>query len=324
MRIFGSDRIASVMDRLGAEEGEVLTHPLVNKAIASAQKRVEGQNFEIRKHLLEYDDVMNRQRNVIYRIRRRILKGEEIKDEIIDRLEEAADIVISQYAVEGQYPEVWDLEALYSALKKSFDIVYSIPQETLSTKTADEVVNDVTEMIKEKYREVESALGSEHMSEIERQLLLMVIDNYWKDHLHSMDHLKDAIRFRGYAQRDPLHEYKKEGLSQFEVTMDRIAVAVAERLMHVDTEFLERQKQAMARAAEIEEMRRQSMSASSEKMGQFATPPKTAIRPGEKPGGSAAAPGPATVTRDRPKVGRNEPCPCGSGKKYKKCCGRGA
>ncbi|MFC1584961.1 preprotein translocase subunit SecA [Fibrobacterota bacterium] len=324
MRIFGSDRIARIMDKLGAEEGEVITHPLVNKAIANAQKRVESQNFEIRKHLLEYDDVMNRQRRVIYGVRRRILKGEEIQDEILSRLEEAVDIVISQYAVEGKHPEVWDLETLYSALKKSFAVDYRVPENELSSKTPAAILDEVTELVRKKYNGIETSISSEHMREIERQLLLMVIDNFWKDHLNSMDHLKDAIRFRGYAQRDPLQEYKKEGLSMFENTLDRIAVAVSERLMHIDTDFIERQKQAMQRAAELEKLRRQNMSATSEEINAFASGARNAPQQrGVRPGGTAVAAKPATFTRNQPKVGRNSPCPCGSGKKYKKCCGRG-
>jgi preprotein translocase subunit SecA len=323
MRIFGSERIAKIMDRLGAKEGEVLTHPFINKAIANAQKRVESQNFEIRKHLLEYDDVMNQQRTVIYRVRRRILKGEEVKDEIQARLEDAVDVIISQYAAEGKYPEVWDLNLLYETLKKSFTIEYSIPDDALSRKTANEVIDDIVDIVNKKYEHIESTLGSEHMREIERQLLLMVIDNYWKEHLNSMDHLKDAIRFRGYAQRDPLQEYKKEGLSTFEMTLDRIAVATAERLMHIDTDFIERQKQAMARAAEIEEMRRQNMSVSSEQINPFASPSGPRPQEQPRPGGATVAAKPATFSRAQPKIGRNEPCPCGSGKKYKKCCGKG-
>ncbi|MBF0432728.1 MAG: preprotein translocase subunit SecA [Fibrobacteria bacterium] len=318
MRIFGSTRIATIMDKLGAQEGEVITHPWVNKAIANAQKRVEAQNFEMRKHLLEYDDVMNQQRSVIYRVRRLILKGEEVKDEILTRIEDSADIVISEHAISGKYPEVWDLEVLYQALKKSFAIDYRIPEEELSGKPSEGVVDDVIKLIKQKYEEVEKAVGEEHLREIERQLLLMIIDNFWKEHLNSMDHLKDAIRFRGYAQKDPLQEYKKEGLTLFENTMDRIAVATAERLMHVDTEFMEKQRLAMARAAEIEELRRQNMSESSEEL----TPFSASARQSNQAGGATQKGAGVTTVRSAPKVGRNSPCPCGSGKKYKKCCGR--
>jgi preprotein translocase subunit SecA len=349
MRIFGSDRISRIMDRLGVEEGEVISHPLVNRAIATAQKRVEGQNFEIRKHLLEYDDVMNKQRTVIYGLRRRILKGEEIKDEIESRMEEAIEEVISQYAAAGNYPENWELDKLYADLKRAFDIDYSIPEDSLHYQNAEQTVEQVAELARKKYAAIEAGIGSEQLREIERQVLLGVIDHLWREHLYAMDHLRDATRFRGYAQKDPLQEYKKEGFAMFETTLERIAMDVSQRILHIDPDFLKRQQEAMIRAREMElaRMRQMEFSMPGEPEGGVhvnasaedqMSPPQPrelpAVRiqagpaPARAPQASAAArpvqarpmvmPGPAIDVRN---IGRNDPCPCGSGKKFKKCHG---
>src|SRR5690606_10322877 len=187
MRIFGSDRISRIMERLGVEEGEVISHPLVNRAIATAQKRVEGQNFEIRKHLLDYDDVMNKQRTIVYGLRRRILNGEEIKDEIDSRIQDAVEKVISQYAVNGNYPENWDREKLYAELKRAFDIDYRIPDADLHSQSAEATLDQAVELARNKYGQIETAIGSEQLREIERQVLLGVIDHLWREHLYAMD-----------------------------------------------------------------------------------------------------------------------------------------
>ncbi|MDB5049207.1 MAG: protein translocase subunit secA [Fibrobacteres bacterium] len=352
MRIFGSDRISRIMDRLGVEEGEVISHPLVNRAIATAQKRVEGQNFEIRKHLLEYDDVMNKQRTVVYGLRRRILKGEEIKDEIETRIVEAVDEVVSQYAVAGNYPENWELDKLYAELKRAFDLDYSIAGDVLHYQSAEQTVDQVVELAKQKYAAIETAIGSEQLREIERQVLLGVIDHLWREHLYAMDHLRDATRFRGYAQKDPLQEYKKEGFAMFATTLERIAMDVSQRILHIDPDFLKRQQEAMIRAREIEmaRMRQMEFSMPGEPEGGVAAnlppqgvapqsrelppvqiqsgpvrSPQAQSAPGQgRPSPQArpmVAPGPAIDVKN---VGRNDPCPCGSGKKFKKCHGTDA
>lgn len=355
MRIFGSDRISRIMDRLGVEEGEVISHPLVNRAIATAQKRVEGQNFEIRKHLLEYDDVMNKQRTVVYGLRRRILNGEEIKDEIEGRIEEAVDQVVSLYALAGNYPENWELEKMYAELKRAFNIDYAIVPEELHHQTADETIDQVFELAKKKYVEIEGKVGSETLREIERQVLLGVIDHLWREHLYAMDHLRDATRFRGYAQKDPLQEYKKEGFAMFAVTLERMAMEVTQRILHIDPDFLRRQQEAMiqARQQEMERMRQMQFSMPGEPSGAPGAPPPQEVdvaTPSQPQASRAAAmPRPALQSASqatgarspqpmRPasggvdprsitelkNVGRNDPCPCGSGKKFKKCHGTGA
>jgi len=348
MRIFGGpDRIMKWMDRMGVKEDEVISHSMVNRAIATAQKRVEGQNYEIRKHLLEYDDVLNKQRTVVYRLRRRILQGEEIKDEILTRLDEAADLVVAPYAIEAKYPESWELEKFYAEVKRSFAIDYTIPQESLQTLGAEEIAEQIAEAIKARYAEIETALGSETMRDIERQVLLGVIDLAWREHLYAMDGLRDATRFRGYAQKDPLQEYKKEGFALFGAALERIAAETVQRLLHIDPDFLVRQQQAMIQAREQEARLRAQL--------QFSAPgePGGGVGQGAPQGGMSstpipqfsapqvsgaarpvAGPMPGTVVPRAPQqipanhpafkdVGRNDPCPCGSGKKFKKCHGEG-
>ena len=350
MRIFGSDRISRIMDRLGVEEGEVISHPLVNRAIATAQKRVEAQNFEVRKHLLEYDDVMNKQRTVVYRLRRRILKGEEIKDEIEVRVDEAVEQVVSEYAIGGNYPENWELDKMYAELKRAFDIEYAIAPDVLHYQNAETTLEQVLDLARNKYVAIETAIGSEQLREIERQVLLGVIDHLWREHLYAMDGLRDATRFRGYAQKDPLQEYKKEGFAMFAGTLERIAMDVTQRILHIDPDFLKRSQEAALRARELEmqRMRQMEFSMPGEPQGFSSQPaveheggePASAPQPRELPpvriqGGSAPrasqpgsrpmpqrmAPGPALDIKN---VGRNDPCPCGSGKKFKKCHGTDA
>ncbi len=359
MRIFGSDRISRIMDRLGVEEGEVISHPLVNRAIATAQKRVEGQNFEIRKHLLEYDDVMNKQRTVVYGLRRRILKGEEIKDEIETRIDESVEQVVSVYSVNGNFPENWELEKLYQELKRAFDIEYAIPEDVLHYQSSETTLEQLIELARKKYAVIEDAIGAAQLREIERQVLLGVIDHLWREHLYAMDHLRDATRFRGYAQKDPLQEYKKEGFAMFAVTLDRIAMDVTQRILHIDPDFLRKQQEAMIRAREMELARMQQMQylqpsepgaapdadeseAEDEENEDNQPVQRTPVRseptrstpqlPGARvlpgvqirPGAPAQRPQAQGPAIDLKNIGRNDPCPCGSGKKFKKCHGTGA
>ncbi|HEY3064613.1 MAG TPA: preprotein translocase subunit SecA [Methylomirabilota bacterium] len=301
LRIFGSQRIQKIMERLGMEEGEPIEHKLVTRAIATAQKRVETHNYEIRKHLLEYDDVMNKQREIIYGMRRQILDGESQADTIAEWIEDLAMATLDSHAAPGTHAEDWDMVALGEALFQLFDVRIP-PARFMDVASRDGLEELVIPAVKERYAERERELSPELLRALERHEMLIVIDHQWKDHLLSIDHLKEGIGLRGYGQRDPLTEYKKEAFDLFQDMVERVKAAVVERLFKV---------QLVREGAPV----------------QVPTITARAIPTTESRGESpienrrhaaAAAPTPRTATGE--KVGRNDPCPCGSGKKYKKCC----
>ena len=302
LRIFGSQRVERIMERLGMQEGEPIEHKLVTRAIATAQKRVETHNFEIRKHLLEYDDVMNKQREVIYGMRRQILEGESQTETIAEWIDELVESTIDAYAARGAHPEDWDLAGLTEALPRQFDT--RIPAAEFSEVVSREALDDlVREAVKARFAERERELGPELLQALERHEMLIVLDTQWKDHLLSIDHLKEGIGLRGYGQRDPLTEYKKEAFDLFEDMFQRMKAAVIERLFKVQ----------IVRDAPMELPAMTAWADARESRGEVA---------GE-PARSAAAPAPRTQAVPRTptgeKIGRNDPCFCGSGKKYKKC-----
>jgi preprotein translocase subunit SecA len=307
LRIFGSQRIQRIMERLGMEEGEPIEHKLVTRAIATAQKRVENHNFEIRKHLLEYDDVMNKQREIIYGMRRQILDGESQADTVVEWIDDLVAGTIDGYASEAAHVEDWDLGGLTEALHRQFDVKIAPAQfeEVVSREGLERLVG---EAVKERYAERERELGDELMRALERHEMLLVIDTQWKDHLLSIDHLKEGIGLRGYGQRDPLTEYKKEAFDLFQDMVERVKGAVVERLFKVQVvRDAPMDLPAMTAWADARETR-------GELPSQPGAPSMAPARPAPKP---AAAPRTATGE----KIGRNDPCHCGSGKKYKKCHG---
>src|SRR6185503_5657429 len=301
LRIFGSQRIQRIMERLGMEEGEPIEHKLVTRAIATAQKRVENHNFEIRKHLLEYDDVMNKQREIIYGMRRQILDGESQAETIAEWIEDLVGGTIDGYASEAAHVEDWDLGALTEALHRQFDVKIA-PAQYEEVASREGLEGLVGEAVKERYAERERELGEELMRALERHEMLLVIDTQWKDHLLSIDHLKEGIGLRGYGQRDPLTEYKKEAFDLFEDMFERVKAAVIERLFKVQ----------IVRDAPMELPAMTAWADARESRGALAGEPPRATAPAPK---TAAAPRTATGE----KIGRNDPCFCGSGKKYKKC-----
>ena len=285
MRIFGSDRISGLMGKLGMDEDIPIENRMVSKAIENAQKRVEAHNFDIRKHLLEYDDVMNKQRTEIYVFRRELLQGENLKDRIYSMMDEFVDEILSIYCPEDKHREEWDMKGLSDAVYGVFSIIPHIPPADI-TSLKETLISE----IRNAYEKKESEISSEMMRYLEKIILLQIVDSQWKDHLLAMDHLKEGIGLRGYGQRDPLAEYKKEAFEIFSEMTGRISTEVLRRLFKIQI-----QKQEDVRR---EERRQLQMN----------------YNRGE---GSSGA---QTVRRGR-KVGRNDPCPCGSGKKFKKCCG---
>ena len=308
MRIFASERVSQLMLKLGMEEGVPIEHGMVTRAIANAQKKVEAHNFEIRKQLLEYDDVMNKQREVIYQHRHAVLAGENLKADLLDMMADIIDSAMAIYCPAEQYPEEWDMAGLVEMMHGQFglDITQGKQDQgdSLRDLGRDALIEDLKKLVHDGYERKEQELGSELMRFLEKTFMLQVIDHHWKDHLLGMDHLRDGIGLRGYGQKDPLIEYKKEGYDLFAGMMQRIKSDALERLFRV---------QAVRQEAPPEQ----------QQAAPPPPPPPVIARPqptltlnrGE------AAEAPKTVERADDKVGRNDPCPCGSGKKYKKCHG---
>jgi preprotein translocase subunit SecA len=301
LRIFGSQRIQRIMDRLGMEEGEPIEHKLVTRAIATAQKRVENHNFEIRKHLLEYDDVMNKQREIVYGMRRQILDGESQAETISEWIDDLVGITLDAYAPGNSHPEEWDLAGLNEALHRQFDVKIA-PSRYAEVVSRDGLGELVADAVRQRYGERENELGRDLLRALERHEMLIVMDGQWKDHLLSIDHLKEGIGLRGYGQRDPLTEYKREAFELFQDMASRVKAAVVERLFKVQ----------IVRDTPMELPAITAWADTQESRGPLAGDASRA--------GAPATPRPAPRTASGEKVGRNDPCPCGSGKKYKKCC----
>ena len=297
MRIFGADRIQGIMTRLGMEEGVPIEHRLVTRAIENAQKKVEAHNFDIRKHLLEYDDVMNKQREVIYHQRREILKGQNLKGEILEMAEGLAEEKVAACADKNLHPAEWNLDSLNETLHHQFNLRLQMKPEEQESLTPERLQEIVVEHVTRAYEDKERRFGDPLLRQLEQFVMLQTIDNLWKDHLLSMDHLKEGVSLRGYAQKNPLQEYQKEAFETFEEMMHRIQEDCVQRLFTVEL--------AEERPPEQLEVqpRRQ----------------RTVLSHG---GNGQEQPQAATVRRQAAKVGRNDPCPCGSGRKYKRCCGK--
>jgi preprotein translocase subunit SecA len=327
LRLFGSDRISKIMEKLGMEEGEPIEHTMVTRAIETAQKRVEAHNFEIRKHLLEYDDVMNTQRQIIYGERNKILEGESLKDTLQEMRGEVIDGQLALYTNEETYPEEWDLAGLTEAVKRQFDLEISWPAEEVPSLTQALLRDSIEERALKAYEEREAKLGPEMIRYLERMIMLQVVDSQWKDHLLAMDHLKEGIGLRGYGQKDPLIEYKREGFEMFE--------AMVERIRQQTIEYLYRVQVAPADAFPFDDAQgRPFDSAQGRPVDEARVAPSAGGRDGDILGRPEARSQPRLAERSlRPtastapikiagkKIGRNDPCPCGSGRKYKKCCG---
>ncbi|NLC07529.1 MAG: preprotein translocase subunit SecA [Syntrophomonadaceae bacterium] len=285
MRLFGSDAISGIMDRLGMDDSTPIEHSLISRSIENAQRRVESRNFDLRKNVLQYDDVMNQQREIIYAQRKQVLFGENLKETILDMLEKVIDATISTYAGESQYPEEWDLHSLLEFAEQCFLPGHQLQPADLQELSRAEVRDLFLNQAINYYEQREEELGSEQLREIERVVLLRVVDNKWMDHLDAMDQLRQGIGLRAYGQRDPLIEYKFEAYQMFQAMISSIQEDTIRWVFR-------------ARVAEPrrESVRRMVENRDAEEVRQ--------------------------PVRAENKTGRNAPCPCGSGKKYKKCCGR--
>ncbi|MEE8574127.1 MAG: preprotein translocase subunit SecA [Thermodesulfobacteriota bacterium] len=306
MRIFGSDRISGIMDKLGMEEDTPIEHSLVSKAIEGAQKKVEGHNFDIRKHLLEYDDVMNQQREVVYGYRRQILGEGETENLLFEFSEEVIEDIIDTHIDEKAHIEEWDTK---SVMENAYQILGAeLTEDDLkSASKREELIPLIAGKAKEVYSEKVESAGRESFEQFERYMMLSTLDNLWKDHLLSMDHLKSGIGLRGYGQKDPLNEYKKEGFDLFAAMIFTMKCEVVERIQRVQIQMNEEGEEASEPPVmpEMPKPREQKV---------------TLSRGEEQSGGEPEKQKPET--RAAEKIGRNAPCPCGSNKKYKKCCGK--
>jgi len=355
MRLFAPERIASMMDKLGAQEGEVITHRFLTRAIEQAQKRVEGHHFAIRKHLLEYDDVMNQQREVIYTLRNAALEKADLRDRVAEMMTEQVQALIDKHVSPSAHPDQWDLTGLGDDMQMLLLAPVDLSGERLSYQELQERCQTAA---RNAYADREALFGPDQMREIERWILLRVIDEKWRDHLYEIDQLRAGIGLRAYGQKDPLLEYKREAFDMFEELMANIDADTVRYLFRVMPARPQqapppppapRQGEAAVPAAgngsegagapapaPQPAPRRAPEPAETVVVGAggLAARPMGAIRENKPAAGTvggprtaapaAPEPPPQTFVRDQPKVGRNDPCPCGSGKKYKKCHGASA
>ncbi len=300
LRIFGSNRISGIMDKLGMEEDEPIEHTMITRAIENAQKKVEGHHFDIRKHLLEYDDVMNTQREIIYRQRREVLDGENLQHVLHDMTDELIDGIVDEVAQDRVSAEDWNWEYCEQQVTEIFNRKPDWSEEERDAFNADTLREKLHEIAEQAQRAQEEANGVENQRHVERIVLLQIVDGHWKEHLLNMDHLKEGIGLRGYGQKNPLNEYKREAFDLFTLMIETVKRQIIKTLMHV----------RLVQQDDVERMEQERRQRQAQQMllnkGAAGEDQKTQ----------------APMKREGDKIGRNAECPCGSGKKYKKCCGR--
>jgi len=301
LRIFGSDKISGVLDKLGMDEDDPIEHNMISRAIENAQKKVEGHNFDIRKHLLEYDDVMNKQREVIYQQRREVLDSKDIKPVIEDLLAEEMDSIAAEFVEQKILSEDWDWQGINELLQGIIGVAPEWDEADKQDLDHDRFVDKLKQIAQRAYEEQEERIGVEGMRYLERVIFLQMVDTYWKEHLLNMDHLKEGIGLRGYGQKNPLNEYKREGFEMFAVMIETVKHKTLSTLFKI-------------KIASEEEVDREAL----EKRKRQQSEMRLSRGGGEGSGEAQQQP----MKREGEKIGRNSPCPCGSGKKYKKCHGR--
>jgi preprotein translocase subunit SecA len=319
MRIFAPERVKNLMQAMGMKNGEAIEHRMVTNAIEKSQRKVEGRNFDMRKTLLEYDDVANDQRTVIYNQRNEVMASEDISEMIDTIRADVVDSAISDFIPPQSMPEQWDVEGLEAHLQSEMAIELPIQQwlEEDNKLYEESLRERILEAVVAEYKAKEEIAGSEAMRKFEKQVFLQVLDTLWKEHLSNMDHLRRGIHLRGYAQKNPKQEYKREAFNLFETMLDTMKQDVTRVLCHVRVQSQEemeeierRRKEELEREMARAKLRHDQASATDQAEGEGS---------GGQQGQSAT---PETFVRQERKVGRNEPCPCGSGKKYKQCCGK--
>jgi len=324
IRLFAGDRIFNIMDRLGADEDTPMEHKMLTKTVENAQKKVEQQNFQIRKRVLEYDDVMNKQREVIYDQRRRILEGNDISEDVREIIDETMTGIVEKYCDSGSYSEDWNWDGLFAALKQMYDVSFSKQDIDIEDVHQEDLIERVMEDARAFYQRKEEDFSPAHMRELERMVMMGVIDARWREHLYDMDYLREGIHWRGMAQKDPLVEYKSEGFTMFQELLDSIKEDFVRTIFHMNR--IPEDELAERRARQERDLNYSYDDGTTSHLQDTAAQARAAAGPAAAAAGAAASQGESqTATAVAPlksdKVGRNDPCPCGSGKKYKKCCG---
>jgi preprotein translocase subunit SecA len=312
MRLFGSDRLSGVISRLGLKEGDAIEHSLITKQIERAQRRVEANNFSIRKHLLEYDDVMNKQREVIYAKRLLALESSDISDEIRTMIEAVVNRKIDKYVPKGSQAEDWDLAGLKRDLESTFAWRFEFDGGGQGYPRAEAVEEGARATAIAAYEAKQKEVGYEVIKSVERGAMLYVIDSKWRDHLYDLDSVKSGIGLRAYGQKDPLVEYKAEAYDLFVKMIDEVEDETVALIFH--GRWVRPPEEAPRRQARMREVKPDIVVSRGAADGRGAGPERV---PGPVRAAAGARPAPAAA-----RVGRNDPCPCGSGKKYKKCCGK--
>jgi preprotein translocase subunit SecA len=313
MRIFGSERMDAILTRLGLEPGEAITHPWVNKALEKAQQKVEARNFEIRKNILKYDDVLNDQRKVIFEQRKEIMSSDDVSDQIADFREDVVDALVARHIPEKAYAEQWDAGGLHDEVAKIFALDLPVLDWTKEEGIADEEVRErILKAVEARAAERAANFGVDITRYVEKAILLQTLDTNWREHIVNLDHLRQYVGLRGYGQRDPLNEYKSEAFELFEALLAKMRSEVSEQLMHVQIqtgepppEIAPRPLSAM-QASHIDPL-----------TGEDEMAPQQGAQFTRMPAGPVDSNKPETWA----KVQRNAPCPCGSGRKYKHCHG---
>ena len=319
MRLFGGERMQGILERVGMDEDEPLEAGMLSRSIESAQKKVEGKNFGIRKYVLQYDNVMNKQREIIYDQRRMVLNGEDVSGYIKNMTYELIDGIVDPVVMESKYSEEWDMQRIIDGLVQitpNFKGRLRVDKDYISGLDENTLKDDIKQIFDEMYEEKEAEIGSEQMREVERMILLRVVDNRWMDHIDAMDQLKDGIGLRGIGQQDPAVAYAQEGFAMFDEMVADIREETVKFCYNVTvTTRTERRNVVTGKtSAAKEEYKDDTASQAKAKGGSMPSAAPKAEKTGKQ----------ETIRRDMPKVGRNDPCPCGSGKKYKNCCGRNA
>ena len=311
MRIFGSERMDSMLRKLGLEDGEAIIHPWINKALEKAQQKVEARNFDIRKQLLKYDDVMNDQRKVIYEQRKELMRAEDVQKDVLEMRQQIIEDLVASCIPPGVYSEQWDIDRLHTECQRLFGLDLPVQDWAKEEGIADEEIEErINDAVGRKLAGKVANYGAELMRMAEKSLLLQILDQSWKEHLLQLDHLRQGINLRAYAQRDPLNEYKSEAFTMFEIMLNNVRETVTSVLCHIEFQTQAPPEQMFQREQpEMEEAHAAPAGIADE---------TTTVATRRRPAAEVIPGDPETWG----KVQRNAPCPCGSGKKYKHCHGK--